>query len=209
MSPGCLICGSPYDASNCKPLILPCGHTMCQECLLKFKEKSKLCIVCNKSWAESSVESLPICLQLIPGAIMKSASVVWCNTCCSTSCVKNKENTCDLIPLNESCLQRVAEYTDMCKKIRIKKSNFEKILEEITTFSNTLKEGIRALSHCEKQNKELIIKDDSDETLAIVDSNIKLCKESLITKLPATTSPLLSPFLTALQVNCYLITINF
>ena len=212
MSSSCIICDQLYDRNNCKPLILPCGHTMCRECLLKFKEKSKICVVCNKSWADSSVESLPVCLQLIPGAIMKSVCNLWCNTCHSTSCVKNELNegrTCDLIRLDDNCLQRATEYTDLCKKIKIKKINFEKILEEITALSKTLNEEIYNLSHCENQNKEHNMKeDDSEETLAILDNNIKLCQESLLTKLPITTSPFLSPILSALQVNSYCINYN-
>ena len=214
MSPTCLICGSPYDKNNCKPLILPCGHTMCQECLAKFVGKSKICIVCNKSWADSSVESLPVCVQLVSGEVMKSVCNLWCNSCRRTTCVKNKENQndkCDLIHLDEKCLKPAIEYTEMCKKISVKKSNYEKCHEEMTAFCKTLKEEIISLSQLEKQNKQHFIgKDDSDEKiLAILNNNIEVCKKSFSTKLPVTRTPLLSPILSALQVNCYFITINF
>ena len=108
-----------------------------------------------------------------------------------------------MIHLDEKCLKPAIEYTELCKKISIKKSNYEKI----TAFCKTLEEEICSLSNLEKQNNDFFIQsDDSDEkTLAFLADNIKLCKESLATKLPVTTSPLLSPVLSALQVNCHLI----
>ena len=215
MSLACLICERPYDINNCKPLVLPCGHAMCRECLLKFEGWSKICIVCNKSWADSSVESLPVCLPLIPGENTKPVRTLWCNTCRSSACGKKsaKENdNCDVIPLGEKCLRKAIEHNEICKKISTKKSYYEKFLEEIASFSQILKEEICRLSHMEKHNNEHNIdKDDSDEkTLAILADNMKLCVESMATKLPVTiSSTLLSPVLHALQVNCYLMTINF
>ena len=193
--------------------MLPCGHAMCRECLLKFDGNQKICIICNKSWTDSSVESLP-CLQLIPGENPKPVRTLWCTTCRSSACGKttSKENAkCDLILLDEKCFKQVIEYTDLCKKISTRKSNYEKCFVEMTSLCTIIKEEYFGLLNFEKQNKENFIKkDDSDEkTLSILTDNIKLSKESLATKLPVTTSPLLSPILSALQVNCYLITINF
>lgn len=214
MSSACPICEIPYDRNNCKPLILPCGHIMCHECLLKFEGKSKICTICNISWADSSVESLSICPQLISGEILKPVYTLWCNSCRSTTCEKNVEmenNKCDLIHVDEKCLKSAIEYTDLCKKISIKKLNYEKFLEETMAFCKILREEIHSLSHVEKQNNEQFIeKQNSDQKkLAILDDHIKHSKEFLTTKLPVTTLQLLSHKLSALQVNCYLFTFNF
>ena len=214
MSSACLICENPYDKNDCTPLILPCGHITCRKCLLKLEGKCKICIVCEKSWAGSSVGSFAICFHLIPGEITKIVRTFWCNTCLSTSCIKNtaKENgKCDLILLDEKCLQLIVDYTDLCKNISIKKSNLEKFRDEITLLCGALNVEICHLSDIENLHKaSSAIKDHSiEETLVILSDNIKLCKESLATKLPVTTSPLLSPIMSALQVNCSLIIINF
>ena len=126
--------------------------------------------------------------------------------------IPEQENVkCDLIHIDEECLKQVTEYTELCKKISDKKTKYEKVFEEITSLSKTLKIEILNLSFLENKNKEHFIKkNDSDEkTLAILADNIKQCKESMAIKLPVSSSPLLSPILSALQVNCYLITINF
>ena len=214
MSLACLICERPYDKSNCTPLMLPCGHTMCQKCLSKFDGKSKICLLCEKSWVNSSVESLPICFQLILGENTKPGRALWCNTCRSSECMKNPEQEnvkCDLIHIDKESLKQATEYTKLCKKISDKKTMFEKIFEEVSALYKTLKIEIFSLSLLENKNEEHFIKrGDSDEKiLAILADNIKHCKESMATKLQVTASPLLSPILSALQVNCYLITINY
>ena len=214
MSSACPNCEQTYDKNNWKPLILSCGNVMCQKCLIQFKEKQKICILCEKSWADSSVESLPICSQLIPGENSKPVRTLWCNTCHSSTCGKNaakETEKCHLILLNEKCLQQAIEYTEFCKKISIKKSTYKRCFEEMASMCKTLKKDICVLSHLESHNgKHFIVEDDSDENvLAILSDKIKKCQESLPFKLPVTTSPLLSPVLSALQVNCYLMTIIF
>ena len=209
MSAACPICERQYDKNKCTPLIIPCGHTMCRKCLFKFEGNAKICLLCDKSWVTSSVESLPVCFQLIPGENTKPGRALWCNTCRSSYCMKyplNENVRCDLIRLDEECLKQVVEYTHLCTNISIKKTNYEKLFNEVAALSKTLMAEILGLSYLENQSKEHIIKqDDSDErTRAILTDNIKHCKESLATKLPVATSHLLSPFLSALQVNCYL-----
>ena len=214
MSSLCVICKRHFDDNTCKPLVLPCGHTMCRKCLLKFRGTQKICLFCGKSWAESNVESLPICFQLIPGETTEPVRTVWCITCRSSTCVENANlvnDECDLIVLGHKGFLLVIEYNNLCKKMLLKKSSHEKYIEEMTELCNTLKKEICNLDHLEKQcNEHLKTRDDSAERrMAVLADNIRVCKECLATKIAVTAFPLLSNIPSALQVNCYLITINF
>ena len=65
----CPFCNNIY-ANNNKPLLLPCGHSFCQECLKYSSMKNeKQCFICKASWASTKIKFLVFCLQLIPNEI--------------------------------------------------------------------------------------------------------------------------------------------
>ncbi|OMJ90613.1 hypothetical protein SteCoe_7012 [Stentor coeruleus] len=63
----CEVCLQQYTTKSRKPRFLPCGHTFCNECLLKIITKPELiCPICNTSWIQvDSIDNLGINYSLL------------------------------------------------------------------------------------------------------------------------------------------------
>lgn len=69
----CGICLETFDANAKKPVVLPCGHTVCKQCVSQIsKNKNTLgCPFCKKQHVVK-VEDLPVNYQVL-GAIGTTA----------------------------------------------------------------------------------------------------------------------------------------
>lgn len=96
----CGICFESYNEGERKPLLLPCSHSFCQNCLQTLESIGKKdCAFCKKSWGQSTFKNFPICYQLIPagasaqgkprvetcGSHVKEITF-WCATCAIPIC---------------------------------------------------------------------------------------------------------------------------
>lgn len=63
----CAVCLKVYQQSTRDPLVLPCGHTFCRECLAAVLNISGriLCPNCRRDASISDVSKLPICYPLV------------------------------------------------------------------------------------------------------------------------------------------------
>lgn len=111
----CTFCNHYYNSSAKRPLVLPCSHCFCQDCLQQVEAAGdKLCPVCRKTWNNVKLSDLPFCYHLIPAEdcrtkvakskkkVFKGAAaeaheeacsehvdqnIFWCNSC-SVPCCK-------------------------------------------------------------------------------------------------------------------------
>lgn len=134
----CAICNHVFDAKVKRPLVLPCSHSFCQDCLQQMElAQAKLCPLCRKSWSNHSVADLPSCYQLVPAATkpgkfdvinqdQKTLSypdicgehiddyIFWCETCdvpICKKCWKFDHKSCDILLLEEKCECLREKYT--------------------------------------------------------------------------------------------------
>lgn len=63
----CAVCLKVYQQGTRDPLVLPCGHTFCRECLAAVHNISRgiLCPNCRRNANISDVSKLPICYSLV------------------------------------------------------------------------------------------------------------------------------------------------
>ena len=54
----CIICKFKFNKMN-KPLIMLCGHNICEECKLKFRKKI-ICQICGKVFSKREIKKFPI-----------------------------------------------------------------------------------------------------------------------------------------------------
>ena len=54
----CIICKLKFNKMN-KPLIMLCGHNICEECKLKFRKKI-ICQICGKVFSKREIKKFPI-----------------------------------------------------------------------------------------------------------------------------------------------------
>lgn len=89
----CPVCYEPYDISDRRPKITPCGHTFCLQCLLLFE--SSECPTCRTSFECEPIGLTDNFLALEETADMKFVQrTLWCETCCDAprvECVEGHE----------------------------------------------------------------------------------------------------------------------
>ena len=62
----CHVCFDDYNESDRKPLLLPCTHYFCKQCLLQMQIfGKKQCPTCELSWAGTTVVKLIVCSHLV------------------------------------------------------------------------------------------------------------------------------------------------
>ena len=109
----CGVCSKDYDSSDRKPLLLQCSHSFCKQCLLLMQASgNKQCHKCMCSWADTSVDKLAFCSDLVlekgttslEGATEPRRSEArsckhhdynlefWCKTCKVPSCMQCLKN---------------------------------------------------------------------------------------------------------------------
>lgn len=96
----CSFCMHSYNGQERRPLVLPCSHSYCQNCLEKLESVGdKSCPNCGTHWEDRLVTDLLCCHQLIPVTspdkrlvarcsehkLEKSA---WCESCRSALCIE-------------------------------------------------------------------------------------------------------------------------
>ena len=109
----CSVCDRDYDQDCLKPLVLPCGHSFCKDCLTKVQPKR--CPLCRHDWEEIEVDSLVFCRQLIRSEIPKAAVtctdhnivfIFWCKDCkkalCKACAVTDHKNCAYLLIENKN-----------------------------------------------------------------------------------------------------------
>ena len=169
----CSICDEVYNSEERRPLLLPCSHTFCRNCLRQMqKNQNALCPFCRASWSGQSIEKLPYIRQLadasknIQSKKFKSTldertciphcadMVLWCKNCevsiCSR-CLIERHKTCDWIPIEEKT-------TDLLKNLHRSAATTRTKLDEnfkTLTFRNNsqltnIRTYIKKLQHYEK-----------------------------------------------------------
>ena len=120
----CSICAEVYNFDERKPLLLPCSHSFCRNCIQQMQTNNyPLCPVCRKSWTGQSIDKLPLISQLVhssenkPNKKFKSAHnartciphneafVLWCKNCqkpICNQCLIEKHKECDWIHIKEN-----------------------------------------------------------------------------------------------------------
>ena len=63
----CVVCFSPYDSGEHRPLCLPCGHSVCQDCVSAMSSGGRafLCPSCRVEIRGKTVEDFPVNFSLI------------------------------------------------------------------------------------------------------------------------------------------------
>lgn len=71
----CVVCFSPYDSGDHRPLCLPCGHSVCQDCVgaMSSEGKAFLCPSCRVEIRGKSLEDFPVNFSLIGSTSMCQA----------------------------------------------------------------------------------------------------------------------------------------
>ena len=64
----CLICNQKFNKNN-KPLIMFCGHNICEECRLKYRKKVK-CITCGKVFSKREIKKFPINYSILENKLI-------------------------------------------------------------------------------------------------------------------------------------------
>ncbi|XP_047736931.1 tripartite motif-containing protein 65 isoform X2 [Hyalella azteca] len=99
-SPVCEVCIGDFDSEDHKPLMLPCGHAFCYECVDTLAEnQNNSCPSCRRNFS-GDIGDLPVCYTLIPKTSMKTEAIsneakchehefqflYWCKTCKQVAC---------------------------------------------------------------------------------------------------------------------------
>ncbi|CAL4125484.1 unnamed protein product, partial [Meganyctiphanes norvegica] len=62
----CIVCFSHYDEEEHRPRVMPCGHTLCSDCLERaIREDSKMCPKCRARYSASNVDDLSVNFSLM------------------------------------------------------------------------------------------------------------------------------------------------
>ncbi|XP_068246208.1 uncharacterized protein [Palaemon carinicauda] len=62
----CAVCSEEYSSGKHDPLILPCGHTFCRNCINNMKDiKNHFCPTCRDEIKEATYEKLPLNFSIL------------------------------------------------------------------------------------------------------------------------------------------------
>ena len=145
----CSVCDTDYDLDVHKPLVLPCSHSFCKDCLIKVQPKH--CPICRYNCQEIEVDSLVFCRQLIrseePNAAVSCTDhnivvIFWCPDCkkalCKACAVTDHKNCAYLLIENKNdeslkLFEMTAQQaqTKMTEKIETCLTRNNEILENI------------------------------------------------------------------------------
>ena len=94
----CKVCFLPYDSQENRPKLLPCGHSLCKECLVSMLSRNRSFIECPIDRREHSLSSVEVCpdnydlleaLQAVELSCSQHSqllAVTYCNQQCITLC---------------------------------------------------------------------------------------------------------------------------
>ena len=162
----CSICEEVYNLEDRPPLLLPCSHTFCRNCIQQMKLKSNgLCPVCRKSFKGQPIDKLPLIRQLadplmnIKTKKFKSAHdertctahkaefVLWCTNCkesiCS-HCLLEKHKACDWIHVTEKTTELMKNLHGSAAKTG------KKLLENFTYKASENDSKLTDIRNCKK-----------------------------------------------------------
>ena len=119
----CSICVEVYNLDERKPLLLPCSHSFCRNCIQQMQTNNKSCCPqCRKSWTGQSIDKLPLIRQLVHSSENRENKkfrfahngrtcishndefVMWCKNCeesICNHCLLEKHQKCDWIHIKE------------------------------------------------------------------------------------------------------------
>ncbi|CAL4064389.1 unnamed protein product, partial [Meganyctiphanes norvegica] len=165
----CLVCFSKFDGEEHRPRALPCGHTICTDCLeTAIKALIKKCPKCRKVYSASNVNQIPINFNL--ESVMKLLSISKTSKgtdlpeCAehqiqvSHRCSTHKAWIC------QSCVQE-DHSSEYCKIITVTEElNVKKSakLDQTKPMLNSFEETYKKIDDCKKQCKEQITECDED-----------------------------------------------
>ncbi|CAL4084599.1 unnamed protein product [Meganyctiphanes norvegica] len=179
----CIVCFSRFDGEEHRPRALPCGHTICTDCLEKaIKALAKKCPKCRTVYSASNVKQIPINFNL--ESVMKLLSISKTSKgtdlpeCAehqiqvSHRCTSHKAWIC------QNCV-REDHSSESCKIITVtEKLNFKKSrqLDQSKPMLDSFEEICTKVDDCKKQCKEQIT--DCDEDIVRLNKEIQKKKTS-------------------------------
>lgn len=146
----CSFCLHSYNDQERRPLVLPCSHSFCQNCLDKLDSVGdKSCQSCGANWEDKLVTELVCCHQLIPVTTSDKRLVarcsehkleksVWCGSCGSALCIECIElnhKTCTWYSIKRKRTLVKTEGGQLVSKL--KKEMLDK--QSLMTFFNEMK----------------------------------------------------------------------
>ena len=186
----CSICEEIYDLDERKPLLLPCSHSFCRNCIRQMQtNNNSQCPVCRKSWSVQSIDKLPLIRQLADSSensqnkkfksdhVARTCNVhnakfgLWCNTCQESicnHCLIEKHKACDWIHINEKTSQLFKNLQQSATNTRTKLlENFMCETSENGSKLTHIKNNIKKLQHYEKRVKSFSNKLTVEQELAM------------------------------------------
>ena len=162
----CNICYEIYDTNMHKPLMLPCGHPICNACVHKLEENnSKTCSICTKSWEGYDASNLIVCFPLISDESESPVSDIKCNN-----------HKFELIFWCSDCFKMLCKQcaTDDHKNcnLQIMENAVDDIKDRLVAKSSDLTSELLGME--EKLNNELI---SNNKSIAEVNSFIELIEK--------------------------------
>ena len=150
----CVLCNQKFNKTN-KPLIMFCGHNICEDCRLKYYKKIK-CETCGKVFSKREIKKFPINYSILENKLLSSSE-----TNKSTNNIDDKNNIEELKNLSpQTCINFVTAFMSEVSKYMAKSDN-NQIKTTNDNSNNT--DNINAQDNQDKKDKQ--------------DKEINQCKE--------------------------------
>ena len=183
----CSICEEEYsgDIRKQNPIMLPCGHTFCYNCLLKIQNTTKLCPNCRKQWygtindfgtnyvaiASSDPTTKSSKIYDKKCEIHKKVSFFYCEDCeellCKL-CINGDHTECTLRPRKKlnilykeefinDLIPKIKEAENITKEYNESIGVYENQLEMLLNYQGKIQKIIQAKKEFKRINDESIV----------------------------------------------------
>lgn len=123
----CVVCFSPYDSGDHRPLCLPCGHSVCQDCVSAMSSGGRafLCPSCRVEIREKTLEDFPVNFSLI-------GSTAQCQAAHEERKEEQPTAVCEAHPSKKVKFHCAVCDSDFCSKCVVRHTGDSHKIEDLT-----------------------------------------------------------------------------
>ena len=130
----CVLCNQKFNKTN-KPLIMFCGHNICEDCRLNNNKKIK-CITCGKVFSKREIKKFPINYSILENKLVSPSEK-------NDNTLKEDDKNTDEKNLElvqnlsqETCFNIMSSFMTEINKYMTEKQNIEQLNKENESNNN-------------------------------------------------------------------------